>query len=289
MAVTAAQVKELRERTGLGMMDCKKALVETDGDLEAAVELLRKKGLKTAEKRAGRATSNGWIGLARSEDGRTAALVDLACETDFVAKSDDFQGVLGGFAAHALKMAPASVEEMLEQPMEDGATVAAALQDAVGRIGEKLEIRHVACLTTDDDGAVASYIHHNGQVGVIVKGVVEGGVKDAAALDGLLDKLAKHIAATQPLVIRPEEIPEDILAKERAIYMDSEEVQAKPEKIREGIVQGKLKKFCAERALLEQEFVFESKTKVAAAIARESDAAGGPVSVDGFACFKVGE
>ena len=289
MAVTAAQVKDLRERTGLGMMDCKKALVEMDGDLDAAIELLRKKGLKTAEKRAGRATSNGWIGLARSEDGRTAALIDLACETDFVAKSDDFQGILGGFAAHALKMTPTGVEEMLGQPMESGSTVADALQDAVGRIGEKLEIRHVAFLATDDTGVIASYIHHNGQVGCLVKGVVEGGIKDAAALDGLLDKLAKHIAASQPLVVRPDEISEDVLAKEREIYMGSEEVQSKPEKIRAGIVQGKIKKFCAERALLEQEFVFESKLKVAAAIAQEAEAVGGPVTIDSFACFKVGE
>ncbi len=289
MAITAAQVKELRERTGLGMMDCKKALVEADGDMDGAIDLLRKKGMKTAAKRSERETKQGWMGLAKSDDGKIAALVDVACETDFVAKSDGFKGLLDLLAGHALASRPGSVAEMLEQTIEGKGSVADELQDAVGRIGEKLEIRNVATFDVDETGLIASYVHFNGSVGVLVKGVVEGGPKDAAAFQAILDKVSKHVAATRPLVVTPDEIPEDILAKEREIYLGSEEVQSKPEKIRGNIVEGKIKKFCAERALLEQEFVFESKMKVRAAIEAETKAVGGAIVIDGFACFKVGE
>ena len=178
---------------------------------------------------------------------------------------------------------------MLELSVEGGGTVAGELEEAVGRIGEKLEIRGVASFDTDDTGAIASYIHFNGSVGVLVKGTVEGAIADPAALGALLAKVSKHIAASRPLVVSPGDLSADVLAKEREIYLESEEVQAKPEKIRAGIVEGKIKKFCAERALLEQEFVFESKVKVGAAIAREVSAVGGPVTIEGFACFKVGE
>jgi len=289
MAITAAQVKELRERTGLGMMDCKNALVQAGGDMDGAIDLLRKKGMKTAAKRSERETKQGWMGLARSDVPNAAALVDVACETDFVAKSDDFQALVAKLAQHALSERPASVEEMLEQSLEGAGSVASVIEETVGRIGEKLELRGVASFETDASGAIASYIHFNGSVGVLVKGTVDGAMPDRAALDGLLDKVAKHVAATRPLVVNPADIPADVLAKEREIYMGSEEVQAKPEKIRAGIVEGKIKKFCAERALLEQEFVFESKVKVGQAIAREAKAVGGPVIIEGFACFKVGE
>ena len=289
MAITAAQVKELRERTGLGMMDCKKALVEAGGEMEGAIDLLRKKGMKTAAKRSERETKQGWMGLAKSDDGKVAALVDVACETDFVAKSDDFKALLSMLANHALANRPGSVSEMLEQTIEGKGTVASELQDAVGRIGEKLEVRNVASFDVDASGTLASYVHFNGSVGVLVKGTVEGGPKDADALQAILDKVSKHIAASRPLVVRPDDIAEDVLAKEREIYLGSEEVQSKPEQIRGNIVEGKIKKFCAERALLEQEFVFETKMKVSAALEAETKAVGGPIVIEGFACFKVGE
>jgi elongation factor Ts len=288
MAITAAQVKELRERTGLGMMDCKKALTEADGDMEKAVDLLRKKGLKTAEKRAGRETKNGWIGLQSSDDGRATAMVDLACETDFVSKGDDFQALLGKLASHALVHGPASVDEMLGQALEGGGKVADALQDAVGRIGEKIELRHVARFDVDQTGAIASYLHHNGQVGVVVKGTVEGGPKDAAALTELLEQVTKHIAALAPMVVRPEDLPADLVEKEREIY--AEQVKDKPEKIRANIVEGMIRKrLFAERTLLEQAWVFDDKLSVAKAIEQASGKIGGKVVIEGFARFKVGE
>jgi elongation factor Ts len=288
MTITAAQVKELRERTGLGMMDCKSALVETDGDMEKAIDLLRKKGMKTAEKRSGRETNQGWQCVALSDDGRVGALVDLACETDFVSKSDEFQALLSKLTAHVLAQTPQSVEELLAQTIEGGGTVADEMQAAVGRIGEKIEVRNVACFTTDEHGALGSYVHFNGSVGVIVKGTVDGDVTDSGALVELLGNVAKHIAATHPLVVAAEDLPADLVERERAIYL--EQVKDKPENIRGNIVEGMLRKrLYAEKALLEQNYVFDNKLTVAKAVEQAGKAVGGKISVNGFARFKVGE
>jgi elongation factor Ts len=290
MAITAAQVKELRERTGLGMMDCKGALVETDGDIEKAIDLLRKKGMKTAEKRSGRETNQGWQGLALSDDGRSGALVDLACETDFVSKSDEFQALLGKMTAHALAQKPENAEAMLAQTMEGGATVADELQTAVGRIGEKIELRNIACFETDETGALGSYVHFNGSVGVIVKGTVDGEVTDSAALADLLGKIAKHVAGSdpKPIVVAAEDLPADLVERERAIFMG--QMKDKPENIRGKIVDGMIRKnLFAKRALLEQSYVFDDKLTVGKAIEQASKDVGGKVVVSGFARFKVGE
>jgi elongation factor Ts len=249
MAISAAQVKELRDRTGAGMMDCKKALQETDGDMEAAIDLLRSKGAAKAAKRAGKEASEGAIG-SFLENG-VAALVELNCETDFVARTDDFQGLARDLAEHVARHATGTNgleagEALLEQSFQGGdRTVDQVVTAVSAKTGEKIVVRRFARFASD--GTLGEYVHMTSKIGVLVE--LDGGSADTAR------DVAMHVAAASPLAVTPDELPEDVVARERAVFEEQVRQEGKPEHIRDRIVEGKLGKFYKENALIEQPFV----------------------------------
>ena len=249
-SITASMVKELRERTGLGMMDCKKALSDADGDMEKAIEDLRKaSGLKAAKK-ASRVAAEGVVMTKISEDGNRGVIVEVNSETDFVARDENFLG----FARKALESAfeedEASVEELLDKGLE------VSRQALVQKIGENINLRRLERLNFENanQGIVESYVHNNGKIGVLIS--LQGG-DEALARD-----IAMHVAAVNPMVVRPEDVPEDILAKESEIYSAQARDSGKPEEIVEKMISGRLRKFVAEVSLLEQQFVKDPETTI---------------------------
>lgn len=247
MAITAAQVKELREKTGAGMMDCKKALVESDGDTEKAVMFLREKGLAKAAKKAGRATSEGLVTPYVSEDGKTAVISELLCETDFVAKGDDFKDFA---AALSEKIAGLDVTtgDASDLP-EDVADVT----DLIAKLGENMGVGRFAKVSTD--GVLGVYVHSNNKLGSIVE--LTGTDDEALAKD-----VAMHVAAMNPTCITSDELPADVLEKEKALYLKQAMDEGKPENIAEKIVTGRLNKFYSEVCLVNQAFIKEDKKSI---------------------------
>jgi elongation factor Ts len=270
---SAADVKRLREQTGAGMMDCKKALVESDGDFEKAVEFLRVKGLKGVAKREGREASNGLV-AAHVEDG-FGTLVEINCETDFVAKGERFQALAQQVLEQAVKVRAATVETLLTSEIESGKTVRELLDEANAAIGEKIEIRRVARLEAP---FVASYLHKTNpdlppQVGVLF------------ATDGPTDvarDVAMHVAALPPLYVSKDAVPADIVEHERRIAEETAREEGKPEQALPRIVEGRVNGFYKENVLLEQKFA-KDQSKTVAAVLKDAG-----VSAVGFARFRVG-
>lgn len=277
MTISTKDISELRARTGAGMMDCKKALEEANGDMALASELLRKKGIAKAEKRAGRDASQGLVVIDATADGSLGAMVELNCETDFVARNEDFLALATKLAAHALATSPVgvSLEGFLAESM-DGTTIEEVVKLASGKTGEAVSVKRVAKF----GGAVGEYRHFNGQVGVLVE---VAGVTGEAAL-ALAREVALHIASADPIAVSTSDIPADLLDRERRIAEEQVAAEGKPEAIRAKIVDGKVKKFAADRALLEQPFIKDESVTVGAMVARLAGA-----SVVRFARFKVGE
>ena len=241
--ITASMVKELRERTGLGMMDCKKALSDADGDMERAIEDLRKaSGLKAAKK-ASRVAAEGVVMTKVSEDGNRGVIIEVNSETDFVARDENFLGFSKKALGIAFEENQSTVEELLEHGLEE------SRQALVQKIGENINLRRLERLNFEDanQGIVESYVHNNGKIGVLIS--LQGG-DEALARD-----IAMHVAAVNPMVVRPEDVPEDILAKESEIYSAQARDSGKPEEIVEKMISGRLRKFVAEVSLLEQQFV----------------------------------
>ena len=266
MGITASQVKELREKTGAGMMDCKKALVESGGDEEKAVMYLREKGLSKAAKKAGRATSEGLVTPYVSDDGKTAVIAELLCETDFVAKGDDFKT----FAADlSKKIADLDVTSGDASALPEAV---ADVTDLIAKLGENMGVGRFAKIATD--GVLGVYIHTNNKLGVIVE--LKGTDDAAVAKD-----VAMHVAAMNPTCISPDELPQDVLEKEKALYMKQAMDEGKPENIAEKIVTGRLNKFYKEVCLIEQAFIKEDKKSV-------KDILGG-AEVVGFYRLALGE
>ena len=267
--ITASMVKELRERTGLGMMDCKKALAEADGDMEKAIEDLRKaSGLKAAKK-ASRVAAEGVVLTKIDDEGNYGVIMEVNSETDFVARDDNFLG----FADKALDAAFTNREADIAAILDGG--VEEARQALVQKIGENINLRRVARIALEGDaGVVESYIHNN-KIGVLI--ALKGG-DEALARD-----VAMHIAAVNPMVVRAEDVPEDVLAKESEIYSAQARESGKPEEIIEKMIQGRLRKFIAEVTLLEQPFVKDPDTTIGALL-KQSDA-----DVISFTRFEVGE
>ena len=275
MAITASLVKELRERTGSGMMECKKALVETDGDIDAAIELMRKSGKAKAAKKAGRTAADGIIVIKFSDDGKNAAMVEVNCETDFVAKDDNFTSFADAVAERVLNSRVSSVEQLLNGPLHEGeeTTVNTAREALIVKIGENMNVRRFGRLSTDS-GVLASY-RHGVRIGVVV--ALEGG-------DEALGKdIAMHIAASNPICVSREDVPADTLEKERDIFKARALESGKPENIVDKIVQGQVNKYLAEITLLGQPFVKDPDVKVEKLLS----AAGAKVA--GFRRFEVGE
>ncbi len=253
MEITAALVKELRERTGSGMMECKKALVECGGDIEAAVETMRKAGLAKADKKAGRVASEGLIVIESAANGNSAALVEVNSETDFVAKGDDFQAFARAVATRVLKSDPADVEALLAMPLADGGvTVEEARRELIAKLGENMSVRRFVRYQSAN-GSVVSYLHGT-RIGVLVE--IEGG--DAA----LGRDIAMHVAASRPVCVDASGVPAELLAKEREIFAAQSEASGKPAAIIEKMVEGRIKKYLGEVTLLGQPFVKNDKQTV---------------------------
>ncbi len=266
MAVSAATVKELRERTGAGMMDCKKALDETGGDMDKAIAWLREKGLSKAAKKAGRATAEGLVALAMAHDGKAAALVELKCETDFVAKNEEF-----------LAKAQEIAQAVLASGETDPAALPAAVTDLsglIGKIGENMQVGRLAYVALAGEGYIGTYIHSNQKLGVLV--VLTGPATAEVAKD-----VAMQVAAANPLCVRPEQVPAETLEQERSIYLNQIKQEGKPEAIAEKIVQGRLRKFYQDVCLLEQPFIKDDKKTV-------KDILGKGVEVERFVRIAVG-
>ncbi|MHB8746767.1 MAG: translation elongation factor Ts [Gammaproteobacteria bacterium] len=246
MEITATLVKELRERTGSGMMECKKALVECGGDIEAAVELMRKAGLAKADKKAGRVASEGVIMIETAADGRCAALVEINSETDFVAKGDDFQNFARAVAHRVLQDNPVDVDALLAMPLSgSGPSVEEARRELIAKLGENMGVRRFVRYQSAD-GLVASYLH-GGRIGVLVE--IVGG-------DMALGKdVAMHVAASRPVCVDAGGVPAELLAKERDIFAAQSEASGKPAAIIEKMVDGRIKKYLGEVTLLGQPFV----------------------------------
>ena len=267
--ITAALVKELREITGAGMMDCKKALVECEGDKDKAIDYLREKGIAKAAKKAGRIASEGVV--AAASDGKTACIVEINSETDFVAKNENFLALVKKIAEHIVACKPADMDALNASQM-DGKTVAEVMTEAVASIGEKLSLRRFEVYTTED-GQLATYIHMGGKIGVIVE--QSGGDKT------LGKDVAMQIAAAKPQCIGREDVDQEALAHEREVLRKQALEEGKPEKIVEKMVDGRINKYYKEVCLVEQEFVKDSDKTIKDILAG--------VEVRRFARFEMGE
>ena len=285
--ITAAMVKELRERTGAGMMDCKKALAETNGDMEAAIDWLRAKGLSAAAKKAGRTASEGLVGVI--VEGNRGALVEVNSETDFVAKNEIFQQFVGNVAKLALEHGT-DVEALGAAQYPEGGTVADKLTDNIAKIGENQSLRRAATLEVGE-GAVVAYVHNQvapglGKIGVLV--ALESAAP-ADLLQGLGKQIAMHVAAAHPLALTADELDPALVERERAIAMEKAKESGKPDNIIEKMVEGGLAKFRKENALTSQLFVIDGKTPVAEVVAAAAKDAGSGIVLAGFVRFQLGE
>ncbi|UCE46453.1 MAG: elongation factor Ts [Phycisphaerales bacterium] len=285
--ISAAMVMELRKISGQGMMDCKKALQETDGDVQKAMDVLRKKGLATLAKRAGRETSEGLVVHKSSDDGRTTILATLCCETDFVAKSDDFIKTAEALADFALACeADEGADNVLETAI-DGKKFSDLLTETVSKTGEKTDVGDYAKYKLDGPGFICTYIHFNHKVGTMVQ--IETGddaTAQAEAIRQIASDIAMHITATKPLALDKEQIDPATVEREKAIF--AEQVQNKPAQIVDKIVEGKMKKFFAENCLLQQAFVKDDSKTIEQVLADAAKQAGGQAEIKRFVRFEVG-
>jgi elongation factor Ts len=280
-------VKELRERTSAGMMDCKKALAETNGDMEAAIDWLRAKGLSAAAKKAGRTASEGLVGVAVA--GNRGALVEVNSETDFVAKNEIFQQFVGNVAGLVLEHGT-DIETLGAAHYPEGGTVAEKLTENIAKIGENQSLRRAEILEVGQ-GAVVYYVHNQvapglGRIGVLV--ALESAAP-AETLTELGKQIAQHVAAAHPLALSAEELPAELVERERAIAIEKAKESGKPDNIIEKMVEGGLAKFRKEHALLTQLFVRDNKTPVAEVVAAAAKDAGTGIALTGFVRFQLGE
>jgi elongation factor Ts len=285
--ITAALVKELREKTGAGMMDCKKALGETSGDMESAVDWLRKKGLASAAKKAGRVASEGLVGVAVSGD--VAAVIELNSETDFVARNAEFQSLTKEIAVLGTT-AGGDLEALKAKTVADGKTAAEAVAALVGKIGENMTLRRYASLSVSQ-GALASYVHSAvapglGKIGVLVALESAG---DKTKLAELGRQIAMHVAAASPGWLKREEVDTTALDRERAVLADQARASGKPESVVEKMVEGRLRKFYEENVLIEQKWVMDPEKTVSKILQEAATDVGAPVSLTGFVRFALGE
>ncbi len=275
MSFKASDVKTLREQTGAGMMDCKKALTETNGDMEAAVDFLRTKGLAAAQKKQSRIAAEGAV--ATVIEGNTGVIVEVNCETDFVSKGDDFQGFAAGVANSILKDKPADLAALKASKESD-------VNELTLKLGEKIDIRRFSAITTD--GALGSY-NHGGRIGVLVD--VKGADASNATVAELLKDVAMHVAAAAPKFLSASDIDEDFKKKEAEIYASQLKEEGKPENMIDKIVEGKLKKLSSEVCLLEQKFVKDPDTTVGKLVEKVAKEVGQDLTVASFSMLVLGE
>jgi len=294
MAITASMVKDLRDKTGAGFMECKAALTESGGDLDKAIEHLRKQGLKVAEKKVGRAAADGLVSVWTAPEGTVGAMVELNCETDFVARTEKFlalsKSLIGLVAADVAATDAAAV---LEKRL-DGSTVAETIKATIGALGENLVLRRVARLAVPAEakGRVVSYLHAGGKIGVLVemRCVSEKGAA-SEPLARTAKELCLQVCSAEPGFLTRDQVPADTLEREREILRAQPDVQGKPAAIQDKIIQGRLEKFYAERVLLDQPFIRdpEGKQKVKDLLKSVEKEIGEPVSVAAYVRFRLGE
>lgn len=288
MSITAAQVKELRELTGAGMMDCKAALAETNGDMDAAVDWLRKKGIAKADKKSGRTAAEGLIGVDAGV--REAVVVEVNCETDFAARNEAFQDLVRNIAKVALAHGGDHGKTLAAQYPHSGKPVADTITDAVATIGENMNFRRSARLGVEK-GAVASYIHNAvsdglGKIGVLVAIETAG---DAAAAKAFARQVAMHVAATNPQSLDVDSLDAAAVEREKAIFSDQARASGKPENVIEKMIEGRLRKFYEEVVLLKQSFVMNPDVTVEKALKDAEKEIGAPAKITGFVRYAVGD
>jgi len=284
--ITATLVKDLRDKTGAGMMDCKAALTETNGDMEAAIDWLRKKGISKAAKKAGRAAAEGLVGVAVGNG--AGALVEVNAETDFVARNEEFKSFVKSAADIAL--AESGDLEKLLAAKHGNSNVQQTLTELVAKIGENMSVRRTVALSVDP-GVVAAYVHNAtspelGKIGVLV---ALKSSADQAKLSALAKQIAMHVAAASPLAITPEHLSKDVVERERNVQWELAKQSGKPDNVIEKMMEGRMRKFYEDTVLLSQTFVIDGETQVAKVIEKAAKDLGAPITVEGFVRFQVGE
>lgn len=286
MSFTAKDVKELREKTGCGMMDCKKALTSSNGDMEKAIDFLREKGLAAAAKKSSRIAAEGLAMAYTNEDSSVGVAIEVNSETDFVAKNADFQAFVKLCAETVMKQKPASVEELLTAKTENGQTIEAALQEKILVIGENIKIRRFERL----EGVVASYVHAGGKIGVLVKfDVADKSVVSGEAFKTFAKDIAMQVAAASPAYLRREEVPAEVLEHEKKILKEQIVQGGAPEKVADKILEGKIGKYYKEVCLIDQPFVKDGHMSVADYAKNVSKELGTEIKIEAFVRFEKGQ
>jgi len=287
--ITPDQIKSIRETTGAGMGDCRKALVESNGDMEAAIDWLRKKGLSSAAKKSGRIAAEGLVAIAI--EGTKAAIIELNSETDFVAKNDKFQTLASSIAEFAVRNSIGNVEELKKAKCpKTGHSIEEQITNAIATIGENMNLRRAAILGVTQ-GVVASYIHNAaapgmGKIGILVAVETTG---DTAKAEAFGKQIAMHIAAARPDALVATDIAPEKLERERAVYREQAAASGKPADVIEKMIEGRIRKYYEEVVLLEQLFVVDGKTKISQAVTDAAKTVGAPVKITGFVSFRLGE
>ncbi len=288
-AVTPDMIKSLRETTGAGMADCRKALVENNAEMEAAIDWLRKKGLSSAAKKSGRIAAEGLVAVA--VEGTKGAIIELNSETDFVARNEKFQALAGGIAEFAVRHSIENVEELkAAKDSKTGTSIQEEVSNAIGTIGENMNLRRSAILGVTS-GVVASYIHNAiapgmGKIGILVAVETTG---DTAKAEAFGKQIAMHIAAARPDALSTADVDAAKLDRERAVYREQANASGKPAEVVEKMVEGRVRKYYEEVVLLEQLFVIDGKTKISQVVADAAKDIGAPVKILGFVSFRLGE
>jgi elongation factor Ts len=286
MEITGPMVKDLRDKTGAGIMDCKSALKETNGDMEQAIDWLRKKGLSKAAKKAGRVAAEGLVGVAVGK--KSGALVEVNAETDFVARNDQFKDFVKSAAKLGLE-ADGDLEKLLAKPMS-GSTVDATLKELVAKIGENMSVRRATALSVSE-GVVATYVHNAsgpelGKIGVLVALKSSGNEDKLMALG---KQIAMHVAAANPLALTAAHLSKDVIERERAVQAEIARQSGKPENVIEKMMEGRMRKFYEESVLMNQVFVIDGETPISKVVEKAAKELGAPIEVEGFVRYQVGE
>ena len=289
MSISAQQVKELRDKSGVGMMDCKKALVESNGDIDKAFDYLRKAGVAKAQKKEGRDAKEGLIISDISSDGKFGTLLELNCETDFVANTDDFKSLGNDIIKHIKNSEFSQLDDILNEKFinDNNKKLKDVITDAVGRLGENIVLSRF-CKYSVESGLVVSYIHPGSKLGVLLK-FNSDQVSDKESLNDFGKEISMHIAATSPISVSIDDVSSEIIAKEREIFSDQAKKSGKPDNIIEKMVDGRINKFYKENVLLEQVFVKDPSKLVKDLISEKSNSSNLNLSVSEFSRFQIGE
>lgn len=291
MGITAAQVKELREQTGAGMMDAKNALVEAGGDMEKAVELLRQKGLATAAKKSGRQAAEGLVHAEIRNNGKIGALAEINCETDFVARGDAFTEMVQSLAGKIVETKPQDVEAFLQKPSGDlaGDTISDYVTEKIGQIKENLQVRRFALYERTEPGLIHAYIHTGGKIGVLAELASQKDMADKPEFQQLAKDICMQVASAAAEFVTTGDIPQSVIDEEKRVEMGKEDLQNKPEDIRAKIVEGRVQKLLSQRVLVEQPFIKDPGKTVGELLKEVSGTLGDEIRVVRFTRYVLGE